>query len=226
MINIAIDGPSGAGKSTLARAVAKKLCIHYLDTGSMYRAVAYAAAKNGADIGNARQVQQLVDRIDLRTMYEGDEQINLLDGVNVMPYIRTPEISKAASDISAYPCVREKLVAMQREVAKRYDVVLDGRDIGTYVLPDAKYKFFVTADAGERARRRHAEMRAQGIVKEYEQVLGEMKSRDYNDSTRSLAPLRQADDAVLIDTTRMGIDEVLAAVLAAIRQESPCSIRS
>lgn len=219
MINIAIDGPSGAGKSTLARAVAKSMGIHYLDTGSMYRAVAYAAIREGVEISDAEQVQSLIDRIDLHTEYIGDEQINLLDGENVMAYLRTPEISKAASDISAYPCVREKLVAMQREVAQQYDVVLDGRDIGTYVLPEAKYKFFVTADAQERARRRHAEMLDQGIQKDIEQLLAEMKQRDLNDSTRSLAPLKQAEDAVHIDTTHMDIDEVVAAVLSGIRQE-------
>ena len=136
-----------------------------------------------------------------------------------MPYLRRPEMSKAASDISTYPCVREKLVAMQREVAQEYDVVLDGRDIGTYVLPDAKYKFYITADVEERARRRHAEMRAQGADRDYAQVLEEIKQRDRNDSTRTLAPLRQADDAVLIDTTQMDIGEVLAAVLAGVRQE-------
>lgn len=219
MINIAIDGPSGAGKSTLARAVARQLGIHYLDTGSMYRAVAYAAVKNSTDISSAQQVKELIDRINLRTVYVGEEQVNLLDNINVMPYIRTPEISKAASDISAYPCVRVKLVAMQREVAKKYDVVLDGRDIGTYVLPEAKYKFFITADAQERARRRYAEMLEKGMNADFPKVLDDMKARDYNDSNRSLAPLKQADDAVLIDTTRMGIDEVLAAVLAAIKQE-------
>ena len=219
MINIAIDGPSGAGKSTLARAVAKALGIHYLDTGSMYRAVAYAALREGIDIGNEQQVQRLIDRIDLRTEYRDNEQINLLDGENVMQYLRTPEMSKAASDISAHPCVRKKLVTMQREVARKYDVVLDGRDIGTYVLPNAKYKFFVTADAQVRARRRHAEMLAQGIRKDFPELLAEMKQRDQNDSTRSLAPLMQAEDAVKIDTTHMDIDEVLAVVLSGIRQE-------
>ncbi len=219
MINIAIDGPSGAGKSTLARAIAKKLGIHYLDTGSMYRAVAYAAIHDGIDIRDAQQVQHLIDRIDLRTEYEGDEQVNLLEGKNIMPYLRTPEISKAASDISAHPCVREKLVAMQREVARQYDVVLDGRDIGTYVLPNAEYKFFVTADPKERARRRHTEMQDQGNPADLEKVLAEMMQRDQNDSTRSLAPLKQADDAVRIDTTHMDIDEVLAVVLSGMRQE-------
>ena len=219
MINIAIDGPSGAGKSTLARAVAKALGIHYLDTGSMYRAVAYAALREDIDISDEQQVQRLIDRIDLRTEYRDNEQINLLDGENVMQYLRTPEMSKAASDISALPCVRIKLVMMQREVARKYDVVLDGRDIGTYVLPDAKYKFFVTADAQVRARRRHDEMLAHGIRKDFSELFAEMKHRDQNDSTRSLAPLKQAEDAVQIDTTLMDIDEVLAVVLSGIRQE-------
>ena len=219
MINIAIDGPSGAGKSTLARAVAKKLAIHYLDTGSMYRAVAYAALQEGVDIGDAHQVETLIRRIDLRTEYRGMEQVNLLSSKNVMPYLRTPEISRAASDISAYPCVREKLVAMQREVAAKYDVVLDGRDIGTYVLPKAKYKFFITAAPEERAKRRYADLVKQGIAKRYEQVLSEMIVRDKNDSTRALAPLKKAEDAIEIDTTHMDIDAVLAMVLAAIGQE-------
>jgi cytidylate kinase len=155
----------------------------------------------------------------LKTVYVNDEQQMLLDGVNVMPYIRTPEISTAASDISALPCVRMKLVDMQREVAKQYDVVLDGRDIGTFVLPDAPYKFFVTADPAERARRRHAELTSKGILKDYQSVLDEMLQRDTNDSTRALAPLKQADDAILIDTTNMDADAVLDAVLSKLKQE-------
>ena len=216
-INIAIDGPSGAGKSTLAKSVAKKLGIYYLDTGSMYRAVGYAAVKKGTDIGSASEVARLVHDIDLHTVYEDGEQQNLLDGKNVMQFIRTPEISKAASDISAFPCVRHKLVAMQREVAEKYDVVLDGRDIGTYVLPDAKFKFFVTADVEERAKRRHRELTEKGIGKELGDVLNEMKTRDKNDSTRSMAPLKQAEDAILIDTTHMSIEEMLEFVLSFIK---------
>lgn len=218
-INIAIDGPAGAGKSTLAKAVAKALHIHYLDTGAMYRAVAYAALNAGVDIRSADDVQQLLDDIDLKTVYvDGDQQM-LLNGKNVMPYIRTPQISTAASDISALPCVREKLVAMQRDVAMRYDMVLDGRDIGTYVLPQTPYKYFVTADAKERARRRHAELAFKGICKDPQEVLDEMLSRDANDSSRTLAPLKKAEDAVLIDTTHMTIDEVLDVVLTKFRQE-------
>jgi len=218
-INIAIDGPSGAGKSTLAKAIAKQMGIYYLDTGSMYRAVGYAAVQSGVDIADEAAVAQLLEKIDLCTVFEDGIQKMMLNSENVMPYIRTPQISRAASDVSAYPCVRMKLVAMQREVAKDYDVVLDGRDIGTFVLPDAENKYFVTADVAERARRRHAELQEKGIDKRFEDVLEEMKTRDRNDSTRSLAPLCQADDAKLIDTTDMGIDEVIDAVLADLRRE-------
>lgn len=219
MINIAIDGPAGAGKSTLAKEVAKALNINYLDTGAMYRAAAYAALKAGVNVKDEPQVARLLDEIDLKTVYSDGEQQMLLDGVNVMPFIRTPEMSTAASDISALPCVRQKLVAMQREVASQYDLVLDGRDIGTYVLPDAPYKFFVTADAKERARRRHEELLSKGVEKSYSSVLDEMLQRDANDSSRALAPLKQADDAILIDTTNMDMDAVLDAVLSKLGQE-------
>jgi cytidylate kinase len=217
-INIAIDGPSGAGKSTLARSVARALGIHYLDTGAMYRAVAYAAASGGADITDPEQVADIAENVDLRVVYEDGEQRVLLDGNDVMPFIRTPEISKAASDISAYPCVRLKLVEMQREVARSFDVVLDGRDIGTFVLPDAEYKFFLTADIHERAKRRYLEHKKKRIEKPYDEVLSEMKSRDENDSKRSLAPLKKAEDAMLIDTTEMTAEDVLALVLSAVKR--------
>ncbi len=219
MINIAMDGPAGAGKSTLAKAVAKALSIHYLDTGAMYRAVAYAAVKAGINAKDEPQVERLLADADLKTAYEDGEQQMILDGVNVMPFIRTPEMSTAASDISALPCVRQKLVAMQREVAAQYDVVLDGRDIGTYVLPDSPHKFYVTADAKERARRRHLELLSKGIEKSLDSVLEEMLQRDANDSTRALAPLKKAEDAVLIDTTNMDIDAAVDAVLSRLRQE-------
>lgn len=218
-INIAIDGPSGAGKSTLAKALAHALGIYYLDTGAMYRAVAYEALKDGVNIASTEQVEEFSRRIDLRTEYENGEQIVMIGGVNVMPYLRAHEISKAASDISAYPCIRYKLVKMQQDVANRYDVVLDGRDIGTYVLPNAKYKFFVTADIEERAKRRFLELEKRGINKEYSDVYNDMKLRDANDSNRSLAPLRRAEDAELIDTTHMNENNVLDAVLSRIRLE-------
>lgn len=219
MINIAIDGPSGAGKSTLAKAIAKALNIHYLDTGAMYRGLGYAALRYNVDACDANKVEEFLKTVDIKTIYNGDEQQVLIDGENVMPLIRTPEVSKAASDISAHPCVRLKLVAMQREVASMYDVVLDGRDIGTFVLPNTKYKFFVTADVEERAHRRHEELKRGGISDDYQKVLDDMRQRDKNDSTRSMAPLKKADDAVLIDTTSMNIDSVISYVLSKLRQE-------
>lgn len=219
MINIAIDGPSGAGKSTLAKAIAKALGIHYLDTGAMYRGVGYAAIQAGVDVCNAGEVEKFLNTIDIDTIYKDGEQQVLVNGENVMPFIRKPEVSKAASDISAHPCVRLKLVAMQREVASKYDVVLDGRDIGTFVLPEAKYKYFVTADVQERARRRHAELIGSGIASDYQKVLDDMCLRDKNDSSRSLAPLKKADDAVLIDTTSLDIGAVVALVLSNFKQE-------
>jgi len=218
-INIAIDGPSGSGKSTLAKRIAKRLGINYLDTGSMYRAAAYAAVQSGVDARSEAEVDALMSDIDLKTVYVRGEQHNLFRGQNVMPYIRTPEISTAASDISAHPSVRHKLVAMQRDVAKNYDLVLDGRDIGTFVLPDAKYKFFVTADIKERAKRRHLELQQRGTPQPYEDVLGEMRERDYNDTNRALAPLMQASDAVLIDTTKMTIEDAVNEILRRIEQE-------
>lgn len=218
MINIAIDGPSGSGKSTLAKAIARKMCIHYLDTGAMYRAVGYAALCAGIDIKDDNQVEHLMESINLRTTYSGNNQIVCIDGVDVMSYLRTPQVSKAASDISAHACVRLKLVAMQREVAAGFDVVLDGRDIGTYVLPDAKYKFFVTADVEERARRRCKELLQNGIEADYKNVLNDIKQRDAADSGRKLAPLKKADDAILIDTTGMNPDEVLNTVSKFIQE--------
>ena len=219
MMNIAIDGPSGSGKSTVAKALAKKMSIHYLDTGAMYRAVGYAALCAGIDISDEEQVQSLLNHLDLRTKYVDEMQVVYVDGINVMAHIRTPQVSKAASDISAHPCVRHKLVAMQRDVASQFDVVLDGRDIGTYVLPDAQYKFFITADIKERARRRHAELVQAGIEKDYQEVLEQMRLRDEADSSRKLAPLKKADDAVLIDNTQLSPNEVLDTVYTIITKE-------
>ncbi len=218
-LTIAIDGPAGAGKSTLAKLIAKTLGIYYLDTGAMYRAAAYKALKEGVDIGDPEQVSQFAERLDLYTGYEKGEQVVMIDGENVMPFIRTPEISKAASDISAYPSIRKKLAQMQRETADEYDVVLDGRDIGTYVLPNARYKFFITADIEERAKRRFLELAKKGINADYVDVYNDMKSRDANDSNRSFAPLLKAEDANLIDTTHMNEKDVLDAVLSGIRLE-------
>lgn len=210
--NIALDGPSGAGKSTVAKALAKRLDIIYLDTGAMYRSLAYVAVKQGIDVNDEAAVRPMLDNLDMKII-TGDSQQIIVNGENVTPFIREHYVSKAASDISALPAVRIKLVELQREIAKNDCVVLDGRDIGTYVLPDAKYKFFITATPEVRAKRRFEELKAKGDAPSYEKVLEDIKVRDYNDSHRAFAPLKQADDAVLVDTTNMSIDEVIDFVL-------------
>lgn len=210
--NIALDGPSGAGKSTVAKALAKRLDIIYLDTGAMYRSLAYVAVKQGIDVNDEAAVKPMLDNLDMKII-TGDSQQIIVNGENVTPFIREHYVSKAASDISALPAVRIKLVELQREIAKNDCVVLDGRDIGTYVLPDAKYKFFITATPEVRAKRRFEELKAKGDAPSYEKVLEDIKVRDYNDSHRTFAPLKQADDAVLVDTTNMSIDEVIDFVL-------------
>lgn len=210
--NIALDGPSGAGKSTVAKALAKRLDIIYLDTGAMYRSLAYVAVKQGIDVNDEAAVKPMLDNLDMKII-TGDSQQIIVNGENVTPFIREHYVSKAASDISALPSVRIKLFELQREIAKNDCVVLDGRDIGTYVLPDAKYKFFITATPEVRAKRRFEELKAKGDAPSYEKVLEDIKVRDYNDSHRAFAPLKQADDAVLVDTTNMSIDEVIDFVL-------------
>lgn len=210
--NIALDGPSGAGKSTVAKALAKRLDIIYLDTGAMYRSLAYFAVKQGIDVNDEAAVKPMLDNLDMKII-TGDSQQIIVNGENVTPFIREHYVSKAASDISALPSVRIKLVELQREIAKNDCVVLDGRDIGTYVLPDAKYKFFITATPEVRAKRRFKELKVKGDAPSYEKVLEDIKVRDYNDSHRAFAPLKQANDAVLVDTTNMSIDEVIDFVL-------------
>lgn len=212
-INIAIDGPSGAGKSTAAKAVAAKLGIIYLDTGAMYRAVAYYALAHGVDPLDGKAVEGILDDIEMNIVYRDGTQEILVCGENVTPYLREAHMSKAASDISAHPAVRLKLVELQRKFARENDVVLDGRDIGTYVLPDASCKIFLTADTAERAKRRWLELAEKGNKQSQEEVRADIEKRDYNDSHRAFAPLKQADDAVLVDTTDMTIGQVVARVV-------------
>lgn len=219
MINIAIDGPAGAGKSTIAKAVAKELGLIYLDTGAMYRAVAYAALKNGTDVSDAKGVAALLEGLKMDIRYEDGVQLIFVNGENVTPYLRTPEMSKAASDISALPVVRYKMVEMQREFAATRDVVLDGRDIGTFVLPDANCKFYMTASPEERAKRRFEELRLKGENCSYDDVMNDIIKRDYNDSHREVAPLKQADDAVYLDTTTLTIAQVVAAVEKVVKEK-------
>lgn len=212
MINIAIDGPAGAGKSTIARAVSEKLGIIYLDTGAMYRAAAYAALERGIDVKDAGRVGDMLDGLDMDIRYENGVQQIYVNGVNATPHLREPHMSKAASDISALPVVRYKMVELQRRFAAEHDVVLDGRDIGTFVLPNANCKFFMTAAPEERAKRRFKELAAKGADCDYETVYNDILKRDYNDSHREVAPLKRAEDAYYLDTTDMTAEEVAAEV--------------
>lgn len=212
-INIAIDGPAGAGKSTIAKSIAKSLNIIYLDTGAMYRAVAYKAINADVSLTNKEGLASLSDSINLDVTYEKGEQRIILDGIDISDSIRTPEISKAASMVAAVPEVRLKLVEIQRKIASRVNVVMDGRDIGTYVLPDAKVKIFLTASVEERAKRRYNEMLKKGINVSFTDILKDIQERDYNDSTRAFAPLKKAADAVEIDTTALTIEEVIERII-------------
>ena len=206
---IAIDGPSGAGKSTIAKAVAKALNIDYIDTGAMYRAVGYKMDKKGIPFEECEALDAMLESTDID--FVGGDVI--LDGEVVNALIRTPEVSMLASQCSQLAPVRTKLVEIQRGMGQRKSVIMDGRDIGTNVLKDAEYKIFLTASAEERANSRFKELQEKGENQTYEEVLEDIKQRDHNDMTRELNPLRKADDAIEVDTTGMGIDEVVAAVL-------------
>lgn len=216
MINIAIDGPAGAGKSTIAKLIAKEKGFIYLDTGAMYRALAVYALKNGVDPLDEKSVDKLIVGVNMDIKYIDGVQHIIVCGEDVTSKIRENHVSKAASDISAHPSVRIKLVELQREFAKNHDVVLDGRDIGTFVLPDTPYKFYLTASEEVRAMRRVKDLAERGQTVEYNTVLEEIKQRDYNDSHRQFAPLRQADDAVFIDSSDMSIEEVKDFILSKI----------
>ena len=213
MLNIAIDGPSGAGKSTISKMLAKKLGIIYLDTGAMYRAVALYVHRRGVDVNDAKKVVPLLDEIEIEFRGDGDEKKIFLNGEDVSSAIREHAVSKLASDVSKIKEVRLFLVEQQRAIAKKSEIVLDGRDITSFVLPDSKYKFFLTASAEERARRRYEELKAKGSDISYETILADVNDRDYNDTHRDFAPLVQTDDAVLIDSTNMTTDEVIEVIL-------------
>ena len=210
---IAIDGPSGAGKSTIAKAVAKELGIDYIDTGAMYRAVGYKVKNAGVDVENTEELQAMLDNTDI-DFVQGDIR---LDGQSVNDVIRTPEISKMASIVSAKAPVRAKLVEIQRNMGTRKSIIMDGRDIGTNVLKDAEYKIYLTASAEERADRRYKELIEKGQTVNYDQILQDIKDRDHNDMTRELNPLCKADDATELDTTGMNIEQVIGAVLDIVR---------
>lgn len=213
MLNIAIDGPSGAGKSTISKMLAKKLGIIYLDTGAMYRAVALYVSRKGVDVNDRDKVVPLLSQIEIEFRGDGDEKRIYLNGEDVSAAIREHAVSKMASDVSKIKEVRLFLVEQQRAIAKKNDVVLDGRDITSFVLPDSKYKFFLTATPEERARRRYEELKAKGSDISYETVLADVNDRDYNDTHRDFAPLVQTEDAVLIDSTDLSTDEVIEVIL-------------
>ncbi len=212
-MKIALDGPAGAGKSTVAKAAAKKLNIMYLDTGAMYRGVALYMSQNGITSDDEKSVIKALENIDISVRYEDGTQKIYLGEQDVSQKIRENHISPLASAFSALKPVREYLVALQRETASKNDCILDGRDIGTCVLPDADFKFYLTADARERARRRALELEAKGEKTDIDVIQKEIEQRDYNDSHREFSPLRQAADAVLIDSTHMTADEVLDFII-------------
>ena len=220
-IRIAIDGPSGAGKSTLARSAAGKLGYLYVDTGAIYRTVGYYMHMNGIDPENEAAVTAGLPEISVELVYEEDGlQRMLLNGEDVTGAIRLPEISLCASAVSAYPSVRAFLLEMQRKLAREHSVIMDGRDIGTVVLPDAEVKIFLTASPEARAERRCLELEQRGTPQPYEKVWEEIKKRDWNDANRAAAPMRQAEDAVLLDTTNLNFQESEAALLAMIRRRT------
>lgn len=216
-LNIAIDGPAGAGKSTVAKAVAARLGIRYLDTGAMYRAMALWCLRQGVPVHDAKAVEAALPAADIAVRYTDAGQRVLLFAEDVTDGLRAPELAMAASAVSAHPAVRMRLTELQRQVAAQYDVVMDGRDIGTNVLTDTPYKFFLTASVRERAKRRFKEMRARGQdAGTIEDMEREIAERDYNDSHRAFMPLRRADDAVLIDTTGMTVEAVAGEILRSV----------
>ena len=215
MLRVAIDGPGGAGKSTIAKILAKELGLDYIDTGAMYRAVALKMTRLGVPAEEGQVAEALTD-----TTIDFAGGSIYLDGQEVNEAIRTPEMGGLASLYSALGCVRKKLVERQKEMGQTKDCIMDGRDIGTNVLPNAEFKFFLTASAEERARRRYKELIEKGQDVEYEKILADINERDYNDSHRALDPLRKAEDAIEVDTTHMTIDEVIATLVGIIHGEN------
>ncbi|MBQ4600905.1 MAG: (d)CMP kinase [Oscillospiraceae bacterium] len=219
-VSIAIDGPAGAGKSTIARRLAQELGYCYVDTGAIYRTVAYFMDILGISPKDADGVAKYIDELTVEIEYdEAGKQHMIMNGMDVTEDIRTPEISQNASLVSAHSFVRDVLLDMQRDVAKKHNVIMDGRDIGTVVLPRATVKIFLTASAEVRAKRRYDEMIAKGQKAELSQVLKDIQQRDYQDTHRAVAPLKQAKDAVLVDTSRLDIEGVVAAIKAIIAEK-------
>ena len=213
IFRIAIDGPSGAGKSTIAKAVAKKLNIDYIDTGAMYRAVALLAIRQSVAFDDEKALTEIAEKADITLRQEGEKYLVFIDGEDVSEAIRRPEVGNAASPVSANPGVRQVLVEKQQAMAAKGGVVMDGRDIGTVVLPDADCKIFLTASLGVRAQRRVLELQAKGLDVDFEQVKKDVRERDERDSSRAASPLKQADDAILIDSSDMTFEEVVSRII-------------
>ena len=219
-INVAIDGPGGSGKSTVARAAAKKLGFIYVDTGALYRTVGVYALRKGIDTKDAEAVEATLRDITVELKFENGEQRVLLNGEDVSEEIRTPKASMAASNVSAIPAVRNFLFYLQRDIAKVNNCIMDGRDIGTVVLPDAQVKIFFTASAEIRAKRRYDELIAKGTQVNYQDVLDELIERDYNDAHREIAPLRPAEDSIMLDTGGLSLQENIDAVVEIIKDKA------
>lgn len=221
MISIAIDGPSGAGKSTISRKAAEKFGFIYVDTGAIYRTIGLATKIRGVSLDDTAAVIELLPTLEIELKYnDAGEQHMYLDGNDVSRDIRLPEVSMLASKVSAIPAVREFLIDMQRGMAEKYDVIMDGRDIGTVILPNADLKIFLTADVRDRARRRYEELRAKGMEKPFDEVLAEMEKRDEQDTQRAAAPLKAADDAVLLDTSGNTLEESIDEVCRLISEKT------
>ena len=215
--NIAIDGPAGAGKSTIAKLVAKKRGYIYVDTGAMYRAMALYLLRTGVDISDRAAIAKACQNADISIAYQKGEQVVLLNGENVNAYLRTEEVGNMASVSSAVPEVRKKLVELQQELAAKEDVVMDGRDIGTVVLPNADVKVYLTASTHTRAMRRFLELQEKGQVADLEKIEADIADRDYRDMHRETSPLRQAEDAALVDSSEMTIEQVVERILSLCR---------
>ena len=218
-LNVAIDGPVGAGKSTVADAVAARLGILHLDTGAMYRALGLTALRRGIDTQDEQAIVDLYHALDVSVSHEEDGQHTFVEGEDVTGLIRTPEVSMAASTVSRYAEVRKAMVKLQQKLAAETDMLLDGRDICTTVLPNATAKIYLTATAEERARRRWLEMQQKGMPDTFEEVLQAVKDRDNQDMNRKVEPLRQAEDAILVDSTNMTFDEVVDKILAVVEEK-------
>ena len=220
MIRIAIDGPGGAGKSSVAKAVAKKLGIIYVDTGALYRTIGYFVRSRDIDPHNETLVSACLKDITIEVGHENGTQIVYLNGENLGDKIRTPEMSMYASAVSAIPAVREFLLETQKDIARKNSVIMDGRDIGTVILPDADVKIFMTASAECRAKRRYDELMSKGIDAKFEDVLAEMNERDNNDSSRKIAPAKPAPDALIYDTSDMNFDQSVDGIIKIVKEKT------